>query len=400
MLIKLKNQAYPQNNNKLNINDASMCEVLPTWHEPHTSNKQAIMKRNILYSILYLALLFIISCTSADKEVIVFETVRFENELSITGEPIGPINAFLRSQKAIMIDSFLIVVDTERTPYAISLINSNNDSTVYHIAHKGQGPTELISATDIAADANNKRAFWAIDVMSQSYSMYLIDSIMAGNLKPIKRIKPRNHNLFMDDFVVTKDHIVCNGSISRAQVSFLSLKNGALEHESDKIPIEIEYPKSITDSHLSHAYTGSHAIKPDCSRIVAATSFGDYLSIYDSSGLLLKTLRTPEKLEPKFSAYPNGLVGYTETKYGYLDITCTNSYIFAQYAGKSHAGDIEYTSKFVHVFTWEGEPVARLLLDRYVLGICVDEQTNTLYALELYAEQPIIKYKLPSEILL
>jgi len=359
-----------------------------------------MMNRNILYSIICLTLLLIASCTSSNKELPVFETIEFQNELSITGEPIGPINAFLRTRKAIIIDSFLIVVDTERTPYAISLISRNNDSTVYHIAHKGQGPTEFISATDIAADANSKRAFWAIDVMSQSYSMYLIDSIMAGSLKPIKRIKPHNHKLFMDDFVVTKDHIVCNGSISRAQVSFISLKDGSLEHESDKIPIEVEYPKSITNSHLSHAYTGSHAIKPDCSRIVASTRFGDYLSIYDSSGVLLKALRTPEKLEPKFLTYPNGLIGYTETKYGYLDITCTNSYIFAQYAGESHAGDIEYTSKFVHVFTWEGEPVARLLLDRYVLGICVDEQTNTLYALELYADQPIIKYKLPSELLL
>ena len=349
-------------------------------------------------SIKVLALaLMTFGCTKTSKKTAKFETPAFSKEINLEGTPIGPKNAFMRTRKAILINNFIIVLDTKSTPYSISIVDLHNDNTMYHIAHNGQGPSEFISAWDIRPDVIQKNSFWTLDATSQSYSKYVLDSIFAGNLKPCKRIKARNPMLRMDDFVVTDKHIICNGPISCAQLAFLSLDNGLLIRESERIPIEVKYEKKVSNEILALAYVSRMGIKPDLSRIAIGTSMGDYLSIYDSSGVRLKTIRTPERLEPIFEVSSNGHWGYTdESRYGYHDIACSDRYIYAQYGGKTHDGDIKYTSKYINVYTWDGEPVVRLVLDRYVLGICVDEERNTLYALEIFANQPIIKYTLPN----
>ena len=349
-------------------------------------------------SIKVLALaLMTFGCTKTSKKTAKFETPAFSKEINLEGTPIGPKNAFMRTRKAILINNFIIVLDTKSTPYSISIVDLHNDNTMYHIAHNGQGPSEFISAWDIRPDVIQKNSFWTLDATSQSYSKYVLDSIFAGNLKPCKRIKARNPMLRMDDFVVTDKHIICNGPISCAQLAFLSLDNGLLIRESERIPIEVKYEKKVSNEILALAYVSRMGIKPDLSRIAIGTSMGDYLSIYDSSGVRLKTIRTPERLEPIFEVSSNGHWGYTdESRYGYHDIACSDRYIYAQYGGKTHDGDIKYTSKYINVYTWDGEPVVRLVLDRYVLGICVDEERNSLYALEIFANQPIIKYTLPN----
>lgn len=349
-------------------------------------------------SIKVLALaLMTFGCTKTSKKTAKFETPAFSKEINLEGTPIGPKNAFMRTRKAILINNFIIVLDTKSTPYSISIVDLHNDNTMYHIAHNGQGPSEFISAWDIRPDVIQKNSFWTLDATSQSYSKYVLDSIFAGNLKPCKRIKARNPMLRMDDFVVTDKHIICNGPISCAQLAFLSLDNGLLIRESERIPIEVKYEKKVSNEILALAYVSRMGIKPDLSRIAIGTSMGDYLSIYDSSGVRLKTIRTPERLEPIFEVSSNGHWGYTdESRYGYHDIACSDRCIYAQYGGKTHDGDIKYTSKYINVYTWDGEPVVRLVLDRYVLGICVDEERNSLYALEIFANQPIIKYTLPN----
>lgn len=355
------------------------------------------MTRKSLIITAILPTLIFFGCTDTSKKTEKFDAPAFSKEISLGGTPIGPKNAFMRTRKAMLINNFLIVLDTKSTPYAISIIDLDDENTMYHIAHNGQGPSEFISAWDIRPDVMQKNSFWTLDATSQCYSKYVLDSIFTGNLKPCKRIKARNPMLRMDDFVVTDKHIICNGPISCAQLAFLSLDNGQLIKESERIPMEVKHEKNVTDEILALAYVSRMGIKPDLSRIAIGTSMGDYLSIYDSTGVRLKTIRTPERLEPIFEVGSNGNWGYTdEAKYGYHDIACSNKYIYAQYGGKKHDGDIKYTSRYVNIYTWDGEPVVRLVLDRYVLGICVDEKNKTLYALEIFANQPIIKYTLPS----
>lgn len=179
-------------------------------------------------------------------------------------------------------------------------------------------------------------------------------------------------------------------------LKFFSLKDGVLLKESDKIPITVDYKGRYDDYFLASAYNGRLGLHPKRDRIVVATTDGDYLSIVDSTGKRLVTLRTHEKLEPQFYERTDGQFGFTdENKYGYLDIACTNQYIYGLYSGREHDGDVEYTGKTLFVFTWEGEPVAKLTLDRYCIGICVDSDDKTLFALEVFAKQPIIRYDLP-----
>ncbi|KAF5035897.1 TolB-like 6-blade propeller-like protein [anaerobic digester metagenome] len=345
--------------------------------------------------IAFLFCLFLLGCrlNKSDLQYTVIET--FPREMLLKGEPTGPINFFLRTQKVMLVDSFLVVVDVKKSPYSVFLLNPYAGDTLYSIAHNGLGPSEFISAWDIFLDSYLTKTFWVIDPNSRRFSMYEIDSILRGTLKPSKRVSVKAALVRPEDFVIQGDRIISNGAISGAQFAFFSKESGAFLGESDKIPTAVDLSKFAEDD-IALAYKGEIGLRPNCRNIVAGTSSGDYLSIYDSCGVSQKVIRTKELLEPLFTVSEDGQFGFTQdNKYGFLDIACTNQYIYGLYSGREHDGDVEYTGKTLFVFTWEGEPVAKLNLDRYCIGICVDSDDKTLFALEVFAKQPIIRYELP-----
>lgn len=353
------------------------------------------MKQLYFFGIL-LSFLIFISCVYNKEQIHTNPTEPFKQVVELTGEPIGPENKFLRTRKVMLIDTFLVVVDSKASPYSIFLINLKDNGKLHRIAHRGQGPTEFLQAWDIALDMQNPRAFWVIDPNARRFSYFILDSILQGRISPLRRVSAKSHKLRPEDFFVTDSHIVSTGLINRKQLAFFSIDDGSLIRESSKIPVYVDYPKNVTDDNLSLAYRGVIGVSPNQEWIAAGSGYADYLSIYSPKGILQKTIRTKENLEPEFVVDKNGRIGFTEkNRYGYLDVVCTNDLIFALYSGKTHKGDIGYTGKNVYVYNWEGEPICHLVLDRYVRGICVDEKSGLLYALEIFADKPILRYKLP-----
>jgi hypothetical protein len=51
--------------------------------------------------------------------------------------------------------------------------------------------------------------------------------------------------------------------------------------------------------------------------------------------------------------------------------------------------------KYIHIYDCEGNPVKKLILDHYIMGIYIDEKDATVYALDINNDEPLFKAKLP-----
>lgn len=69
------------------------------------------------------------------------------------------------------------------------------------------------------------------------------------------------------------------------------------------------------------------------------------------------------------------------SRYGYLDITATDSLIFALFSGRGIMEKGSATSRTVHVFNWQGEFIKELALDTAVVAMTMDARKAVLYGI-------------------
>lgn len=114
------------------------------------------MRKSSLSFLFIVFVLLQFGCNSSIEVKNLKEITSFPFEYSLVGDPTGPKNFFLRTRKVKFVDSLLVVVDTKKSPYSVFLINPYAKDTLYSIAHNGLGPSEFITAWDVAPDSHNQ----------------------------------------------------------------------------------------------------------------------------------------------------------------------------------------------------------------------------------------------------
>lgn len=67
------------------------------------------------------------------------------------------------------------------------------------------------------------------------------------------------------------------------------------------------------------------------------------------------------------------------TRYGFVDLDCTDKYIYALFSGKTRDSDFPTYTNTVEVYNWTGERVAKLKLDTPVSLIAISPDNKYLY---------------------
>ena len=84
--------------------------------------------------------------------------------------------------------------------------------------------------------------------------------------------------------------------------------------------------------------------------------------------------------------------------FSFLLAQVTDSAIYAVFHGTSfkdiarQSGRLPDGGKNIYVFSLEGEPKCKYVLDHYIYGIWVDEATKTIIATDVNNDQPIVKF--------
>ncbi|MCC5943580.1 MAG: hypothetical protein JJT94_01490 [Bernardetiaceae bacterium] len=79
----------------------------------------------------------------------------------------------------------------------------------------------------------------------------------------------------------------------------------------------------------------------------------------------------------------------------YFDACVTDNYIYALYLEQPESKYLdEPTSTEIHIFDWDGNPVANIKTEDYLISIAIDEERGKIYGLDFFHEK-ILMYDMP-----
>lgn len=131
----------------------------------------------------------------------------------------------------------------------------------------------------------------------------------------------------------------------------------------------------------------------------------DILKIFDYKTKEFIRITGPDHSLPEFqyleSEFGGVMVYDRNVTYRYRDIAFTDNYIFALYAGH---GQLDFNetgilAEQIWVFDHQGKPLYNLKLDRSIIQILVNEQTNEIYGLTTEEDPGIAVFQIPESLL-
>jgi len=148
------------------------------------------------------------------------------------------------------------------------------------------------------------------------------------------------------------------------------------------------------------------SVRPDNKKFASAFLLFPFIRIYNAHNGQLKTEIRFENNQQ----FPEGFIMGSPTNQelsmimnNYRAVKSTNNFIYALYVGKTNQ-DLSYDwndlaafgnhSNEIHVFSWEGEPVKRILLDRAIFSFDVTHDDRTLIASSIDSMDELFKYSL------
>lgn len=124
---------------------------------------------------------------------------------------------------------------------------------------------------------------------------------------------------------------------------------------------------------------------------------GEVLEIYNLKDSTHIALIGPHG-EPEFEisnsyAIPSGIMGFS-------DVQVTDRAIYAVFHGRTfkeiaqQKGQAVDGGKSIYVFSLQGEPLCKYILDRYINGIHVNEEDKIITATDVNNDQPIVEFRM------
>ena len=166
-----------------------------------------------------------------------------------------------------------------------------------------------------------------------------------------------------------------------------------------KIPTEISYEQYIHPA-LAQAWRSFTDYNPKNGIYAMATQLGEALEIYNLKTQTHNVIYGPAG-EPQFIA--KGGEGFPTGIKGFVDIQVTDDYIYTVFDGMSWKERDKFYERgmsapkgghFLYVFDLAGNPVRKYTLDKNILGIHINEKTNTGIATCAESDNPIVTFKL------
>lgn len=152
---------------------------------------------------------------------------------------------------------------------------------------------------------------------------------------------------------------------------------------------------------LPQAYESRVVADPGGGRLAAATLLGGLMEIFDYDGVSIAQAAVPDSFHPSFTqgrsrAERPVMSVSAQTRYGFTDLEATGRYVYGLFSGNRVMQEgTPWATKEVQVYTWEGEYVKTLYLDRGVQAVTVDASDTWLYASGAEPSPWVGRFRLP-----
>jgi hypothetical protein len=311
--------------------------------------------------------------------------------IGCTGKKEKDFMAPSRNLKGIVIeDSSLMIGDT----HFISSINNHIyiydifdghyftqydtvNKTVTRFCRRGKGPGELVWASSaISSISLNGNAYINVfDVHARKMFFYDEDSLSGKpSFKEIALERADDDYFMFEVFLLNDSIILATGGFQSNICKFY--KNGEAQDSYLDVFTKYEHNNSYQDRILGDA--NEFDLSPDKSHIVRITQWGGLIELYRIDSMQLIRQFRKEYFDV---VYNPDLSTNRDSRYGYISVSISNDRVYALWDGGHVMRNSLFGSNMVHVYDFEGNAIEKIILDKFVSGITVNNRNTQLFAL-------------------
>lgn len=336
------------------------------------------MKKGVL--ILLLLQSFLISCndsTGVSEELdIIMPTYLVNSEVIVDG---------LLGVSDICISDTLIVISLRNSHNMIQVLNESGDLLGEGLKF-GRGPGETTNILEISNISNGRVCATVAD---EKVYIYNISSLISGSILPESIIELQEENYAFSSiavcdsslFYVGKDvtkydennTIYCIYNFSKDVNSYFG--NTFKEDKQSR-----QYP--VNDFTIQTVYQGEPLCRPDMKKVVIPFFYAlafDIVNLEEGNYDIecRKVFTTPGvKIEPIPSLGINTVKRDVTSYVGFLDVSCTQQYIYLLYSEKKFSNNRYNQGRYILKYDWSGNLITKYALDKEVSDFCVDSDNE------------------------
>jgi hypothetical protein len=330
--------------------------------------------------------LLISSCSTSEKQDVPVVSI----------SPVDSISVFIGLPFfAEYYDNKLFVMDIHGEDGFLKVIDVKGDSLLYSFARRGNGPNEYlhVSSLNVNADDTNGTTIGVCDPASRKYRLYSYKSLCEQGAKTL----PFSTLKFPDGARYTELKSLSQGFITsdlNGKGRF-ALLDDSLKNERYVCKYRPKPQESIPDKLHAMAHNGKIVVSPDRKTIANVIYIAEVFSVFQVKDN--EVLPAWDYIVKEMDYHiENGNNIVTNTPIGYLSAAFDDKYIYGLFCGKPASNDaIAIYTDEIHVFSYNGKLVKKLILKTPAFGITIDSERRNLYVVVHDPEPKIFKYCLP-----
>ena len=336
--------------------------------------------------LIILCILF--SCNTTKHNSINWDKI----EHHITSEIIHTNDPYIRGLfSPVVIDDY-VITRYFRSEKMFSLSHLRNDSLIYigDFLSDGRGPSEMSIPTLIYIASSKQIVIY--DNYSESGRVFYIDATNIKNVFNIKTWDQKSISYIKDCYrlcpLTDSSFLGLLPLNSRTEQMFFYIDSNGLRGLNLLFPND---NSGVTNLHAKRtAYLGNIQKHPIQNRFVYFSDRNRYMHIFDFTQDALLTVSTPYTDYPRYSIgeSPIRIRTHPDSYHGPINFFVTDKHIYALMNDATYAhirDDIPINghpwtfSNTVFVFDWNGIPIKKYILDRYVQSFFIDSEELYIY---------------------
>lgn len=342
------------------------------------------------YSVLLL-LVFFCSCSNQ-------EPIRLNNQIerfdkfpntdslffeSLSEKVMEEPSAMLFYKDNLIIETFCKGKDNFLLVYSLT-----QDSVLCESIKYGNGPNEMLSCK---MSILNDR-IWLYDMSKMYLSNVHIDSLFYSNVNI--QNKKIEGGMYYRTAMLNDSILIGTGNMANDhKVDYININTNKIINSIDYAFLNQQFNRDVLID-VSHC---DIKVNPKTKDILLSYRFTDVIEIYSSSGELISSYQGPLGFDLEFQAVQMGDKSFAaktkQTRKAYVNSYVTEKYIYLLYSGCRRNDTNWENGTELFVFSWDGKPYKRYILNQPIYTLAVDEKAGNIYSYSLRTGE-IIKGKI------
>lgn len=351
-----------------------------------------------LFIVCLISVFLLSSCTSKPRGIESIY-VDFPQTIELKAKVVSSDSVIFRYPFRVHVqDDKVVVMDLHGTEYFYHAFSYPDFHYLTSFGKRGEAPGEVISAENFRWDGSY---LWTLDAGKSKLTRFGFS--LSGDSLLQKEVVSLDKDIFRAfDFVQYDDSTFIIPDYSGDSRFCWVDRQGKLLKKTGRIPTRNEDALKNARPALAQAWRSFIDYNPRNGVLAAVTQLGEVLEIYNLKDST-HVVRIGPHGEPEFKisqgyGIPTGIMGFS-------DIHVTDSAIYAVFQGhafkdimqKAKQGDkLPDGGQNIYVFSLEGKPLRKYVLDHYIHGISVDEQKGVVIATDVNKDEPIMEYSINS----